>query len=77
MANPTSNLDEIRADFVSLWDPDVQQHKELREWFVHQSSVATVEEVAVALPGGDTETRVVYPLESTTDSNMPRAVLAA
>jgi hypothetical protein len=55
---------------VSLWAPEAQQHREVRDWFVHQSNVAAVEEVAVALPGGDTETRLVYTLETLTDSNV-------
>ena len=58
-ASATTNLSEVAADFVSLWNPAALRHEEIRDIFVPQSAV--VEPTEVQIPVGDEiDTTLVY-----------------
>ncbi len=60
MESATTNLSEITADFVRLWDGEALQHKDVRELFVHTASVVTPEMVELQV-GQEIDTELVYP----------------
>ena len=60
MESATTNLSEVTADFVRLWDGATLQHKDVRELFVHKSSVVSPELVELQV-GQETDTELVYP----------------
>ena len=57
----TTNLSEIKADFVRLWDGAALQHTDVRELFVHKSSVVAPELVQIQV-GQETDTELIYPV---------------
>ena len=58
-ANATTNLSEINADFLRLWQPAKVNHEDIREIFVDQSAIT--EPAIVQTPIGDEiETTLVY-----------------
>mgnify|MGYP000229018715 CR=1 FL=1 len=60
MGSATTNLIEVTADFVRLWDGAALQHKDVRELFVHKASVVAPELVELQV-GQETDTELVYP----------------
>ncbi len=56
----TTNLSEITADFVRLWDGAALQHKDVRELFVNKASVVAPELVELQV-GQETDTELIYP----------------
>ncbi len=60
MESATTNLSEITADFVRLWDGAALQHKDVRELFVQQASVVSPQAVEVQV-GQETDTELIYP----------------
>jgi hypothetical protein len=60
MESATTNLSEITADFVRLWDGANLRHKDVRELFVLQASVVAPESVELQV-GQETDTELVYP----------------
>ncbi len=68
MESATTNLSEVTADFVRLWDSSALQHKDVRELFVHKSSVVSPELVELQV-GQETDTELVYP--APTDEQVP------
>jgi hypothetical protein len=68
MESATTNLSEITADFVRLWDGEALQHKDVRELFVHKSSVVSPELVELQV-GQEVDMELVYP--AATDEQVP------
>ncbi len=68
MESATTNLSEITADFVRLWDGEALQHKDVRELFVQQASVVSPQAVEVQV-GQETDTELIYP--APTDEQVP------
>ena len=68
MESATTNLSEVTADFVRLWDSSALQHKDVRELFVHRSSVVSPDLVEIQV-GQETDTELVYP--APTDEQVP------
>jgi hypothetical protein len=66
MESATTNLSEVTADFVRLWDGGA--HREVREMFVHKQAVVAPEAVEVQV-GQETDTELVYP--TPTDDQIP------
>jgi hypothetical protein len=60
MESATTNLSEITADFVRLWDGEALRHKDVRELFVHTASVVAPELVELQV-GQEIDTELVYP----------------
>mgnify|MGYP002809663163 CR=1 FL=1 len=60
MESATTNLSEVTADFVKLWDGAALQHKDVRELFVNKASVVAPELVELQV-GQETDTELVYP----------------
>jgi hypothetical protein len=60
MESATTNLSEVTADFVRLWDGAALQHKDVRELFLHKQSVVAPESVELQV-GQETDTELVYP----------------
>jgi hypothetical protein len=60
MESATTNLSEITADFVRLWDGGALRHKDVRELFVHTASVVAPELVELQV-GQEIDTELVYP----------------
>ena len=60
MESATTNLSEITADFVRLWDSSALQHKDVRELFVHKSSVVAPELVELQV-GQEIDAELIYP----------------
>jgi hypothetical protein len=60
MESATTNLSEVTADFVRLWDSSALQHKDVRELFVHKSSVVSPDLVELQV-GQETDTELIYP----------------
>ena len=67
-ASATTNLSEIAADFVSLWNPAALRHEEIRGIFVPQSAVVAPTEVQIPV-GDEVDTALVYP--EPTNSQVP------
>ncbi len=68
MEAATTNLREVTADFVRLWDGAALQHKDVRELFVQQASVVSPQAVEVQV-GQETDTELIYP--APTDEQVP------
>ena len=68
MESATTNLSEVTADFVRLWDGAALQHKDVRELFVQQASVVSPQAVEVQV-GQETDTELIYP--APTDEQVP------
>ncbi len=66
MESATTNLSEVTADFVRLWDGGA--HREVREMFVNRQSVVAPETVEVQV-GQEIDTELVYP--TPTDDQLP------
>jgi hypothetical protein len=66
MESATTNLSEVTADFVRLWDGGM--HREVREMFVNRQSVVAPEAVEVQV-GQEIDTELVYP--TPTDEQVP------
>ncbi len=64
----TTNLSQVTADFVSLWDGEALAHREVRELFVSKGSVVAPDLVEVSV-GQETDTELVYP--APTDEQVP------
>jgi hypothetical protein len=60
MESATTNLSEITADFVRLWDGEALRHKDVRELFVHKQSVVAPDLVELQV-GQETDTELIYP----------------
>ena len=60
MESATTNLSEITCDFVRLWDGEALQHKDVRELFVHMTSVVTPDLLELQV-GQEIDTELVYP----------------
>ena len=59
-ASATTNLSEVAADFVSLWNPAALRHEEVRDLFVPKSAVAQPTEIQIPV-GDEVDTTLVYP----------------
>ncbi len=68
MESATTNLSQITADFVSLWDGAALAHRDVRELFVSKGSVVAPELVEVQV-GQETDTELVY--SAPTDEQVP------
>jgi hypothetical protein len=66
MESATTNLSEVTADFVRLWDGGA--HREVREMFVNKQAVVAPQAVEVQV-GQETDTELVYP--TPTDEQIP------
>ena len=67
-ANATTNLSEINADFVRLWQPAKVNHEGIRNIFVDQSAIT--EPIPIETPIGDEiETELVY--DAPTNQQIP------
>ena len=67
-ANATTNLSEINADFVRLWQPAKVNHEDIRNIFVDQSQVT--EPIPIETPIGDEiETTLAY--DAPTNQQIP------
>ncbi len=60
MESATTNLSEVTADFVKLWDGEVLAHRDVRELFVQQASVISPQAVEVQV-GQEIDTELIYP----------------
>ena len=61
-ASATTNLSEVNADYLRLWQPAARNHVDIREIFVDKGAI--VEPVVVETPIGGTgevDTTLVYP----------------
>ncbi len=62
----TTNLSEVTADFVKLWDGGA--HREVREIFLNKRAVVSPQAVEVQV-GQETDTELIYP--EPTDEQVP------
>ena len=60
MESATTNLSEVTADFVKLWDGAASQHKDVRDMFIHKASVVAPGLVEFQV-GQEVDTELVYP----------------
>jgi hypothetical protein len=60
MESATTNLSEVTADFVRLWDGAALQHKDVRELFLHKKSVVAPQSIEIEV-GQETDTELLYP----------------
>ena len=66
MESATTNLSEVTADFVRLWDGGA--HREVREMFVNKQAVVSQQAVEVQV-GQEVDTELLYP--EPTDEQVP------
>jgi hypothetical protein len=66
MESATTNLSEVTADFVRLWDGGA--HREVREMFVNKQAVVSPQAVEVQV-GQEVDTELLYP--EPTDEQVP------
>ena len=67
-ANATTNLSEINADFVRLWQPAKVNHEDIRNIFVDQNQVTEPVIVQTTI-GDEIETTLVY--DAPTNQQIP------
>ena len=58
--SPTTNLSELNADYLRLWQPAVRNHVDVRELFVAKNQIAEPTETQVPVGNGEVETTLVY-----------------
>ena len=58
-ASATSNLSEVHADFVRLFNTSARRHEDIRDMFVHKSEVTVPETVEVPV-GDEVDTSLQY-----------------
>ena len=58
-ASATSNLSEVHADFVRLFNTSARRHEDIRDMFVQQSEVAVPETVEIPV-GDEIDTALQY-----------------
>jgi len=68
-ASPTTNLAEVNADFLRLWQPSQRNHEDIREIFVDQGAIAAPTTVETPVGNGEVETSLEY--ENPTDEQIP------
>ena len=66
--NATTNLSEINADFVRLWQPAKVNHEDIREIFIDQSAITEPAIVETSI-GDEIETELVY--DAPTNQQIP------
>ena len=68
MESATTNLSEVTADFVRLWDGAALAHREVREIFLNKQAVVAPQAVEVQV-GQEVDTELLYP--EPTDEQVP------
>ena len=58
--SPTTNLSELNADYLRLWQPAVRNHVDVRELFVAKNQIAEPTETQVPVGNGEVETTLGY-----------------
>ena len=59
-ASATTNLSEVNADYLCLWQPAITNHVDIRGIFVDKSQVTTPDVVQTPVGNGEVETSRVY-----------------
>ena len=59
-ASATTNLSEVNADYLRLWQPAITNHVDIRGIFVDKSQVTTPDVVQTPVGNGEVETSLVY-----------------
>ena len=59
-ASATTNLSEVNADYLRLWQPAVLNHVDIREIFVDKSQITNTDVVTTPMGNGEVETSLVY-----------------
>ena len=59
-ASATTNLSEVNADFLRLWQPAVLNHVDIREIFVDKGQITNTDVVTTPVGNGEVETSLVY-----------------
>ena len=67
-ANAITNLSEVTADFVRLFQPSSRTHQDVRDLFVHQADV--ISPAIVEIPVGD-ETETILEYTNPTNEQIP------
>ena len=62
--SPTTNLSEVDADYLRLWQPAARTHVDVRELFVAKSQIVEPTETEVPVGSGEFETTLEYPSPS-------------
>ena len=68
MESATTNLSEVTADFVRLWDGAALAHREVREIFINKQAVISPQAVKVQV-GQEVDAELLYP--EATDEQVP------
>lgn len=67
--NPLTNLSEINADSVRLFDRTLKRHEDIRDIFLEKEAVTTAVEVEVPVGPDETETQLEY--QNPTNEQVP------
>ena len=59
-ASPTTNLAEVNADYLRLWQPSARNHVDVRDIFVAKEQIAQPTVVETPVGNGEIETSLVY-----------------
>ena len=59
-ASATTNLSEVNADFLRLWQPAVLNQIDIREFFVDEGQITNTDVVTTPMGNGEVETSLVY-----------------
>ena len=67
--SPTTNLSEVNADYVRLWQPSARNHVDIREIFVDKQQI--VEPVETEVPVGNDEVEVTLDYPNPSNEQIP------
>ena len=67
--SPTTNLSEVDADYLRLWQPAARTHVDVRELFVAKSQI--VEPTETHVPVGNDEVQAVLEYPSPSNEQVP------
>ena len=59
-ASATTNLSEINADYLRLWQPSARNHVDVRGIFVDKGAIVAPASVETPVGNGETETTLEY-----------------
>ena len=59
-ASVTTNLSEINADYLRLWQPSARNHVDVRDIFVDKGAIVAPASVETPVGNGETETTLEY-----------------